>query len=185
MFHDAAIGYEAVEESSTATFFGFIRSRPLRMQPPPRKKSCSKCGRQGHDRRRCLLPDSQTFDPWLDLEWEEHVECQKIVAEHPDGMTLEEVGEVLGVTRERVRQIESAALRKLRSGLGLGGTADYDGQTFALIDCEKCGEPFIRQGRGKVCEGCLPPPAPRPKRVKASGPDFTLGLFFIDFTADA
>jgi RNA polymerase primary sigma factor len=30
-------------------------------------------------------------------------------------MTLEQVGEVFGVTRERVRQIESKALRKLRA----------------------------------------------------------------------
>ena len=29
-------------------------------------------------------------------------------------LTLEEVGKVMGVTRERVRQIEAAALRKLR-----------------------------------------------------------------------
>lgn len=31
-----------------------------------------------------------------------------------DGVTLEEVGKALGVTRERARQIELAALRKAR-----------------------------------------------------------------------
>lgn len=32
-----------------------------------------------------------------------------------DGMTLDEIGEVLGIGRERVRQIEAGALRKLRT----------------------------------------------------------------------
>jgi RNA polymerase primary sigma factor len=38
------------------------------------------------------------------------------VAEYCPGrqLTLEEVGQVMGVTRERVRQIEALALRKLR-----------------------------------------------------------------------
>ena len=34
-----------------------------------------------------------------------------------DGCTLEEVGEELGLTRERIRQIEKAALAKLRAAL--------------------------------------------------------------------
>ena len=36
---------------------------------------------------------------------------------HPDGMTLEQIGVVLGLTRERVRQIQVIALAKLRKGL--------------------------------------------------------------------
>ena len=38
------------------------------------------------------------------------------VAENSPGrqLTLEEIGQVMGVTRERVRQIEAHALRKLR-----------------------------------------------------------------------
>ena len=38
-----------------------------------------------------------------------------------DGCTLEEIGQELGVTRERVRQIEKAALAKLRAGLEAKG----------------------------------------------------------------
>jgi RNA polymerase sigma factor (sigma-70 family) len=36
-----------------------------------------------------------------------------------DPMTLEQVGEHLGVTRERIRQIESKALAKLRRSRGM------------------------------------------------------------------
>ena len=38
------------------------------------------------------------------------------VDDHPNGMTLEEVGEELGVTRERIRQIESRAMKKVSIG---------------------------------------------------------------------
>jgi hypothetical protein len=51
---------------------------------------------------------------WSVLQWEDDPWAQTFVEEHPGGATLEEVAEVLGVTRERVRQIESKALRKLR-----------------------------------------------------------------------
>jgi RNA polymerase nonessential primary-like sigma factor len=53
---------------------------------------------------------------WLDLLPKQ----QRIVVEHRFGLhgqgrrTLEEVGELLGVTRERVRQVQLAALAKLR-----------------------------------------------------------------------
>jgi DNA-directed RNA polymerase sigma subunit (sigma70/sigma32) len=42
-----------------------------------------------------------------------------------DGMTLEQVGAVLGCTRERVRQIEKSALRKLRRALIKRGILTY------------------------------------------------------------
>jgi hypothetical protein len=59
-----------------------------------------------------------------DLEvWDLERSCALDEAERdwgPDryGMTLEEIAEVLGVTRERVRQLETAALRRLRELVG-------------------------------------------------------------------
>jgi RNA polymerase nonessential primary-like sigma factor len=58
----------------------------------------------------------QLLDHWLGLLPDQ----QRLVVEHRFGLhgkgrrTLEEVGELLGVTRERVRQVQMAALVKLR-----------------------------------------------------------------------
>ena len=53
---------------------------------------------------------------WEMLAYEDDPWARQFVEAHPDGATLELVGEVLGITRERVRQIEEVALRKLRRG---------------------------------------------------------------------
>lgn len=124
-------------------------------------RKCSSCGEIGHDRRSCITGSTRKrlrreFDPWLDLEWREHTEAQKVVDEHPDGMTLEQVGDVLGITRERVRQIEVIALQKLRSGIGLDDFVEVKGAAFAVIECTRCSELFLRQGRNIYCEECAP-----------------------------
>ena len=54
-------------------------------------------------------------------------EARAFVDEHEGGATLEEIGAVLGVTRERVRQIEEAALRKARAACAREG---IDAETF-------------------------------------------------------
>jgi hypothetical protein len=51
-----------------------------------------------------------------DLEvWELSETCSLDVADR-GGITLEEVGELLNLTRERIRQVESVGLDKLRTG---------------------------------------------------------------------
>ncbi len=69
-----------------------------------------------------LLPGSgnlrQTF-PGIE-PWEMQETCSLDVAER-DGATLEEVGKVLNLTRERVRQIEEIGLQRLRRRIGLFG----------------------------------------------------------------
>lgn len=73
---------------------------------------------------------------------------------HPHGMTLEEIGAAMGITRERVRQIETSALMKLRQDSG--GDISWIGKlTISVPDCRRCSEPFVRKtGRQTLCDDC-------------------------------
>lgn len=53
--------------------------------------------------------------------------AQRFVAEHPDGATLDEVGAAIGMTRERIRQIEDDAIAKMRRRAPLAGLDDEAG----------------------------------------------------------
>jgi hypothetical protein len=97
---------------------------------------------------------SPDFDPWMDLEYEDHEYVQKVIKQNPDGMTFEQIGKVMGITRERARQIGAEAVNKLKSGEGLYKTVDIDGCTLALVECEWCGEYFPRNGRSTMCGNC-------------------------------
>lgn len=73
---------------------------------------------KGHPHRPDIEIDDMTCSCALDF-----------VEENPDGATLERVGEFLGVTRERVRQLETMVKRKV-AALGLDnfdepGALDY------------------------------------------------------------
>ena len=104
-------------------------------------------------------------DPWSDLEWEMHPAAQEAVRNHPYGMTLEEIGHVMSITRERVRQIENTALRKLAENSG-NDTTWIRSLTIATPDCKRCGEPFVRtRGRQLFCDDCE---ATRRKRKPAA-----------------
>jgi hypothetical protein len=93
-------------------------------------------------------------DAWADLEWETHRDAQGAVQSHPFGMTLEEIGACMGITRERVRQIENSALSKLRENTG--GDVSWIGKlTMPTPNCKRCDEPFVREtGRQVMCKTC-------------------------------
>lgn len=108
------------------------------------------------EQRKVAVP----FDPWGDLPWAQHKEAKDVVAAHPDGMTLEEIGAVLGLTRERVRQIEATALVKLRKGRRI---PVYSGGVLCTL-CYICGTPQL-DGRCIECtsEGFSVEPAQYPE----------------------
>ncbi len=56
-----------------------------------------------------------------DVRFRDDVEAQRLVEAHPDGMTCEDVASALGLSRERVRQIEHDAMRTLVARLVLSG----------------------------------------------------------------
>jgi DnaJ-domain-containing protein 1 len=58
---------------------------------------------------------------WSKLAWEDDVHAQYAVECHPRGMTLDEIGELMGLTRQRVEQIEKEALRKVQRALARRG----------------------------------------------------------------
>lgn len=51
----------------------------------------------------------------IDKPYREDVESQLFVNHFNEGATLEQIGDFFGISRERIRQIEDSALRKLRA----------------------------------------------------------------------
>ncbi|QDU32386.1 RNA polymerase sigma factor SigA [Poriferisphaera corsica] len=67
-----------------------------------------------------ILEDNRAELSDIEVEVIKHrfgIDKQPIGDEEPKGMTLEQVGKVIGVTKERVRQIQNKALVKIRSSL--------------------------------------------------------------------
>ncbi len=82
----------------------------------PRTRRCHGCA---HQRTPSALIDSIT-------PYEGDARCQYVVQCHPDGLTLEEIGDLLGLTRERIRQIEHRALLNFRRRALLAGIREED-----------------------------------------------------------
>lgn len=66
---------------------------------------------------------------WESTRYVDDIETQLFVNAFPGGATLEEIGEFLGVTRERVRQMEADALRSLAMRLRLAGVTESGEQS--------------------------------------------------------
>ncbi len=88
-------------------------------------------GEETGDQRSLLdtLADARTLDPMTQVEGQEMLamladsvgklsEREQLVVRlyYYEGMTLAEIGDILGVTRERIRQLRDRALKRLREG---------------------------------------------------------------------
>ncbi len=63
-----------------------------------------------------VKPNGNITFNFVDLEpWELEETCALDVVEREQGVTLETVGSIMNLTRERVRQVESAAKDKLKA----------------------------------------------------------------------
>ena len=65
------------------------------------------------------------------------------LGEDNGAMTLDQIGRLFGVTKERVRQIERKALAKLRAGLGAGRAGDIPVIGESRVTGVDAGCPFL------------------------------------------
>jgi predicted transcriptional regulator len=89
----------------------------------------------GRGRRGGVKHGPADFD--IDAEWADECVAESVRL-HPDGMTLHEVGVLVGLSRERIRQIEESALRKIR----LLGLSEREVKRALFADLQVAHESF-------------------------------------------
>lgn len=86
-------------------------------------KETERAGSHALSRLRC--PDC-VYVHAHETRYCDDIEAQRFVAEHDEGATLDEIGAFLGISRERARQIEEVARKRLVARLAVAGVARED-----------------------------------------------------------
>lgn len=98
---------------------------------PACRPVCVDCGDSisGGDAERCIdcmalaqLRQGSDIDPHT--RYEDDLRCQAVVSAHPDGINNDQIGQLLGISRERVRQILDGAIARLRKRCELAGITE-------------------------------------------------------------
>lgn len=148
------------------------------------------------DRQSLLASDLEDDDVFRQLEKrdasaiaESLLKClttrhKRIIRLRYAGFSLEEVGEKLGITRERVRQLESKALLRLKLEADRRGLKDDGGRectTRRTYECTKCGSYDTawsdetvaerKRWRCRDCKGTFIPEELRHKPIELKPPE--------------
>jgi hypothetical protein len=108
---------------------GGYGGRPTRRSECPPTRPCPFVGCRYHMFLDITPKGSIKFNFHEIEPWEMHNSCAlDVVDKFPEGLSLKEIGGLLNVTRERVRQIETTAVARLSElhGIYLEGPPDFD-----------------------------------------------------------
>lgn len=101
------------------------RAAEARARELAARRTLGKRGRDGERGQSVIPADASPLRVAFEtLPYEADIETQLFVSAFPQGATLEECGEWLGVTRERVRQMEGEALVSLARELRRAGITE-------------------------------------------------------------
>lgn len=153
---DGAAAMELDAESRSCT----VCARAVSVEAATKSGRCADCATVHLNGRHM---SAATVHPTLPFAQDDA--AQRFVETHPDGGTLEEVGAALGITRERARQVEAIALKRLVLRCRVAGITRED---IGAILATRPGR-YEGPGAGASGDGAGTAKAEKVKQMRAAG----------------